>query len=215
MKFLEKHRPIKEDIEALDTDIDIYFGAEVKILPNASSPYSAEVAGEMGFQFAIGGPHIPFLDKWDEAEFVKLQHENHIATCADPLVEVLVHPWWFWKAEFEEKGFPWLTDMKFLPKSVTKELGCAAKETGTAIEINSSAIFANPSYSFAFKAEYVEYLALLAEEGPMFSLSSDSHDISLPAGVAMADAALGEAGISEERVWHPKMEPLHKRMSGS
>ncbi|MGQ9663210.1 MAG: PHP domain-containing protein [Kiritimatiellia bacterium] len=210
LKFLEKHRPIREDIARLtNPNVEVYFGVELNFLPDGTFPYSEEIAEKMGFQFAIGGPHETFLDHWDPKNFVARQHEKHLITCENPLISVLVHPWWFARQEFNRKRFPWLTDMKFLPRSVISELGHAARETNTAIEINACAIFANPAYSFAFKAQYVEYLAALADEGVLFALSSDAHDIAQLAAIPLAEAASREAGIPPERIWHPAMKPLH------
>jgi histidinol phosphatase-like PHP family hydrolase len=209
LKFLEKHPPIKRDIEALDAPIDVYFGTELNFLPDGSFPYSEQVAADTGFQFAIGGPHGPYITEYDEEKMVKRQHDRHIATCEYPLIDVLVHPWWFGKGHFDNLGFPWFDDMSVVPRSMTKELGAAARETGTAIEINACAMFANPNYPFSFKAQYVEYLALLAEQGPMFSLCTDAHDITHLGALPMAEAAVREAGIPQDRIWHPPMEPLY------
>ena len=210
LEFLEKHPPIKKDIEALDAPLDVYFGVELNFLPDGTFPYDEDVARDTGFQFAIGGPHGPYIEEYDAKELVERQHAKHIATCEYPLIDVLVHPWWFGWKTFENLGFPWFDDMSVVPRSVTEELGAAAKETGTAIEINACAMFANPKYPFSFKAQYVEYLALLAEQGPMFSLSTDAHDIAHLGALPMAEAAMKEAGISEDRIWHPDMEPLHR-----
>jgi len=206
---LADHAPILDDIRALETDVEVFFGAELNFTGAGEGfVFSDEIKAEHGFGFGIGGIHAAYLDDYSEEKLVSVQHEHHLRTCRDPLVDVLVHPYWFWKGEFDKRGWPWFTSMKAVPESCARELGAAAKETGTAIEINTAAIFVNPQYDEAFVAEYVDYLAIIAEEGAVFSVGSDAHDIGQLATIEKGWKVVEKLGLSAERVWSPKCEPV-------
>ena len=201
---LEKHRPIKSEIGALGGRVSLRFGVELNFLScRGEFAYDEEV----GFEFAIGGVHSTYLDSYDLVRLIDIQHEHHLLTCRNPLAEVLVHPWWFSRGEFERKGFPWFDDMSVVPEDLTRELGRAARETATAIEINACAIFVNPAYPYRFKAQYVDYLRILAGEGVNFALSTDAHDIAQLSALPLAEAAFRELSLPAERLWRPKASP--------
>lgn len=208
---LPLHRKIREDIEAVGSDagIEVYFGAELNFLEaDGAFAYSEEVREEFGFQFAIGGIHGTYLEKYDIDKLVAIQHRHHLRTCEDPLVQVLVHPYWFGKGEFDTKGFPWFDNMKVVPESMTRELGAAARETGTAIEINACANLVNGQYSASYVEEYVEYLAVLESEGATFAAGSDAHDINSLQKIESAWAVMERLGLSEDRIWRPAGSPF-------
>lgn len=210
-EFLPKHAPILEDIRRLEGGPDVWFGAEVNYDgPDGSFAYDRDIAREHGFQFAIGGIHGTYLQEYDIARIVDIQHRHHLKTCRDPLVEVLVHPYWFGKGEFERKNWPWFTSMKVVPERYVRELGRAARESGTAIEINACANLRNPVFPESYVKEYLEFLAILAEEGPLFSVSSDAHDISHLARIAGSWETAEALGLPPERIWKPACAPMRK-----
>ena len=122
-----------------------------------------------------------------------------------------MHPYWFGKGEFDSKGWPWFDSMEVIPENLTRELGQVAKETGTAIEINGSANLENSAYSSEYVRQYVDYLAILAEEGVVFSVGSDAHDINRLATVQSAWQVIDQLGIPPEQVWRPEGKPLVDR----
>ncbi len=202
---LPKHAPIKDDIAAVETEIDVYFGVELNYTGcDEEFVYDEEIRDSMGFQFAIGGIHGTYLKEYDLDELLKVQHRHHLKTCENPLLSVLVHPYWFGKGEFDHNGWPWFDTMKVVPESMARELGAAAKETGTAVEINGGACLRSKSQEARFAEEYVEYLAVVAEEGPLFSVASDAHDISRLQTVEAAWEAVEKLGLPAERVWKPE-----------
>ena len=138
---VDLHVPILQDIQELeDPGIEIYFGVELNYTGyDQGFAFSQEIAERYGFQFAIGGIHATYLDEYDITRMVDIQHKHHLKTCQDPLVQVLVHPYWFSKGEFDRHGWPWFASMKVGPASYVRELAQASKETGTAIEINGKA----------------------------------------------------------------------------
>lgn len=206
---IDLHRAIREDILALDTTLDVWFGVELNFTgPDAGFVYSDEIRERIGFQFAIGGIHATYLDEYDLKTVVDVQHRHHLKTCADPLVDVLVHPYWFGKGEFGRKGWPWFDTMKAVPERYARELGQVARETGTAVEINACANLVNPAYSDAYVEEYFQYLSVIAEEGATFSVGSDAHGINRLAAVEDAWRLADRLGLGEDRIYKPACAPM-------
>lgn len=211
---LPLHEKIKDDITALpqgDGSMELYFGVELNFLScDGDFAYDEDIRDKTGFQFAIGGIHGTYVDEYDINKIVEIQHRHHLLTCQHPLVDVVVHPWWFSKRPFDDKGWPWFDDMSVVPASMTRELGQVAAETGTAIEINAAAIIICPNYSDRFKEQYVDYLAVLAETGCKFSIGSDAHSRDHFAGLPRAVEAARAAGITEDMIWTPAGEPFRR-----
>lgn len=206
---LPLHLEIRRDIEALDPAIPVYFGVELNYTGcDEAFAFSREIKAEYGFQFAIGGIHDPYVDAYDLKKIVDIQHRHHLKTCADPLVDVLVHPYWFGRRKFDEKGWPWFDSVRVVPEAYARELGQAAKATGTAIEINAEANVCRQVYGEDYVKAYVDYLAVIAAEGPMFSVASDSHDISHLAAITESWRVADLLGLSEDRIWRPAGVPL-------
>ena len=208
---LPRHALIRRDVEQLpaETKVKVFFGVELNFNAcDGDFGFSREVKQRGGFQFAIGGIHGTYLETYDLRKLVDIQQRHHIRTCLDPLVQVLVHPYWFGKGEFDRKGFPWFDTMKAVPESYTRELGRASRETGTAIEINTSANLTNPAHGEDFVKEYFEFLSILADEGAGFSLGSDAHDIRTLAGIETAWKVAERLNLSEDRIWRPGCGPV-------
>ena len=206
---LPDHVPIRKDIAGLDPAINVFFGVELNFLGcDGDLPVSEEIKEQAGFQFTIGGIHGAYIQQYDIEQLVAVQHRHHLLVCANPLVDMLVHPYWFRRGGFNNKGWPWFDTMKAVPDSLARELGQASAETGTAIEINACAIFAGDGYSERFKAEYVDYLAVVADAGATFSLGSDAHDISHLGNIAMVWDIAERLGLSEQQIWRPDTGPL-------
>jgi histidinol phosphatase-like PHP family hydrolase len=207
---LPLHEDIRRDLEALGSPgIDIHFGVELNYMGcDGEFAWSEEVRDQLGFQFAIGGIHGTYLAEYDLKKIVDVQHRHHLATCQNPLVDVLVHPYWFGKGEFDKRGWPWFESMKAVPESYARELGQVAKETGTAIEINGGANIVCPNYSPAYVEEYVAYLAVIAEQGCQFSIASDAHDINKMSHAIAAREVAERIGLTEDRIWRPAAAPF-------
>jgi len=212
LEFLPKHRPILNDIRALsEPGLEVYFGVELNFTGcDEGFAFNTEIKEEYGFQFAIGGIHGTYLKEYDLAKLVEIQHRHHLKTCEDPLVEVLVHPYWFGTREFENNQWPWFASMKAVPDSYVRELGQTARETGTAIEINASTNLEFSRFPESYVKEYIEYLGRLAEEGVTFSPASDSHDINSLQRISSAWKVIEALRIPPERVWRPGVKPLKK-----
>jgi len=213
---LAQHAKIREELEALKPDIDVYFGVELNFYDTTGKfPYSVEAREALGFEFAIGGVHGTYVKDDDgsgdpkeiRATIIALQHAHHLLTCNDPLVDVLVHPWWFARSEFEKKGLKWFDGMGDIPEGLHRELARTARATETAIEVNASAIFLNPHYSDRFKEGYRRYVKLLAEEGVAFAIGSDAHTIGRLGTTQVVEDLLEELAVGEEQVWRPIHPP--------
>lgn len=208
---LDLHLDIKRDIEALDTSIDVYFGVELNYTGcDEDFVLNSEIKEEYGFGFAIGGIHTLYVDAYDLKNIVDIQHRHHLKTCRNPLVDVLVHPYWFSQRDFEGdgRGWPRFDSMAAVPQSYRRELGQVAKETGTAIEINAGGIFHNPDYSKRFINEYMDFLSILAAEGASFLLGSDAHTITGLGVITDAWQAAEELKLPEDRIWFPPCKPM-------
>ncbi len=206
---IERHLPIISDIRALETPLAVYFGVELNFMSaDGDFAFSAEIKERYGFQFAIGGIHGVYTDTYDLKKIIDIQHRHHLATCRNPLVDVLVHPYWFGKYDFDHNQWPWIDSMRPVPESYARELGQTAKETGTAIEINACANLVNPSHSERYVEEYIAFLAVIAETGAMFSVGSDAHDIGQLASVRSAWGVAEKLGLSDDRIWMPPGKPM-------
>ena len=206
---IELHPPIREAIKRLDTELAVYFGVELNFTGRDEGfAFSQEIKEEHGFQFAIGGIHSAYLDQYDLEKLVEIQHAHHLKTCADPLVAVLVHPYWFSYGEFERNGYPWFDSMKAVPEAYAHELGQALKDTGTAVEINAMAMLRTSTHDEEFKKEYLDYLAIVAGEGARFSVGSDAHDISTLESIRDGWQAVEQLGLGEDQIWQPDCEPM-------
>ena len=170
--------------------------------------FNSEIKERYGFQYAIGGIHNTYLEEYDLQRLVDIQHRHHLKTCANPLVDVLVHPYWFVKPQFDRKGWPWFDTMRAVPERYARELGQAARETGTAIEINAASNLENKNFSKQYVEEYIAFLAIIAEEGASFSLGSDAHYIDRLKDIASAWQVAAQLKLTPDRIWLPKCQPM-------
>lgn len=195
---------IKRDIAVVDTHLEVFFGAEISLLDGGGEiPYDEAMRDAIGLQFAIGGPHGAYVDHDDRRKIVQIRHRLQCQFAADPLIDVVVHPWWFGKGEFEQKGFRWFDDMSDIPREFTLEFAETALKHDTAIEVNPNATYENAAYSQRFHEQYKEYIALLNEQGVTFALASDAHNINTLGITRGADTFLEELGVPDERIWTP------------
>jgi len=204
---LDLHARILDDIRATRPGVDVYFGAELNFTScDGEFAFNEGVKATYGFQFAIGGIHATYLNEFDLGKIIDIQHRHHLRACRDPLVDVLVHPYWFSKGEFDRHGWPYVASPEAVPASYARELGQVARQTGTAIEINSMANLHGRGDDVAQR--YFEFLSIVAEQGPMFSVSSDAHDIGHLATVAESWSLADRLGLGEDRIWRPSCEPV-------
>ena len=147
-QFLDEHRKIKRDLAEIESDLEIIFGVEVNVIDQDTGEVSInqQQIDELGFELVIGGVHSSYFDTPDPKAIIDTQHRLMMAVVQNPLVDILVHPWWFPRREFDAGTVAWLTDLALLPDDYVTELGEAAAATGTAIEANGIAILVNDTY---------------------------------------------------------------------
>ena len=209
---IEKNAALIAEIEASRTDIEIYFGAEVGFSHNMRDhPLSQEQKEEHGFQYAIGTHHSTYLKEYDLAKLIDAQHRHHLATCANPAMDVLGHPYRFLRPEFHQKNWPWFDSVSVVPEKLTRELGQTAKETGTAIEINSTSNLVNKFNPNSYFEGYVHYVSILADEGVTFALGSDAHELHEFRTIKLVWEVVDRLGITDDRIWRPDCEPASAR----
>jgi len=204
-EFLDKHFLIKQDLAEVNSDLNIVFGVEVNVIDKDTGQVSIDAAQKekLGFEAVIGGPHSSYFDHADPRGIIDLQHKLMLDVIGNPLVDVLVHPWWFAGREFESGVMAWMTDLRQLPAEYVAELGETAAAHNTAIEANGSAIFTNSYYGPAFIEGYKQYLYDLASYGAKIAIGSDAHDIGKMPDCQVAGRAVREAGITEDQLWIP------------
>jgi histidinol phosphatase-like PHP family hydrolase len=67
---------------------------------------------------------------------------------------------------------------------------------------------ANPTYIEKYVRGYYDYLYLLDEEGVVFSMGSDAHDISELVKIKPCREFIEKANVPDERIWRPECRPL-------
>lgn len=206
-EFLPQHMLIKRDLAALSSTMDIFFGVEVNVINKDTGAVSIDQGQieEAGFELVIGGPHASYFEKPDKPAIIDLQHRLMLQVIENPLVDVLVHPWWFGGGEFRPGGpMEWLTDMSQIPEWHAKEIGAAAAANDTAVEANWSAFFTEGQYGQAFKESYPPYIATIAAQGAKISISTDAHDINKLDGIHAMMDLLESVGITGDKLFVPE-----------
>jgi histidinol phosphatase-like PHP family hydrolase len=185
---------------------NIIFGVEVcEIDHNGKTLLTKELIDDLGIELVIGGVHETHLGPGIETNHIaNRQFVHQSMMMVNPLIEILVHPWWLDKAEFERKHFPWPEDMSFIPIQRTKDLANASKRYGTYIEISTMSGLCNADVSESFRAGYLDYYKLLYEHGALFALGSDAHELSEMRSYDFARRMVAEIGIDENRLYKPK-----------
>lgn len=203
-------RAIREDLRHYEGPLQITWGVELTVADADAGTLTADEATvkEFRWEFVIGGPHGRYGET-DPDAIIATQHRLMLATMRNPLVDALVHPWWFSRREFEPEGaMAWFTDMSRIPQWHVEELAEVAVETGTAIEMNADAILFQETYTERFLDDYLAYMARLCELGVTFTVSSDAHDISKVEEAKAAGRFLADAGVPDERIVVPKATRL-------
>lgn len=203
-EFLDKHFLIKRDLAEAQTHLDVRFGVEVNVIADDGTlSITPEEKERAGFEFVIGGVHGPWLEEGDVGALMRRQHEMMMRAIQQPLLDVLVHPYWFPKGELDKRSLPWPDDLSDVTATMRSELAAASRELGVAIEVNAEAIFCAGIYSDRFKQDYAQFLGDLYVEGATFSVASDAHDISHLGSTRVVEHVLESIGVEDHRVWVP------------
>lgn len=208
-QHLEAQHQIREDLRRYEGPVAVTWGVECTIAdPEAGTlTVTEELVVQMQYDFVIGGPHGRY-EETEPEKIIETQHRLMLATVRNPIVDSLVHPWWFSRLEWERGTMNWFEDMSLIPQWHVEELAAACVETGTAIEMNAGGILYHPHYSDKMVADYSDYLAALCELGATFTLCSDAHDISNLERAKDAAQFLADAGVPDEQIAVPEPSEL-------
>jgi histidinol phosphatase-like PHP family hydrolase len=207
----EKHLLIAEDIAKLETNVGVYFGVELDYLGyDGQFAYNEEIKERIGYQFAIGGIHDLYVDEYDLKKIIDIQHMHHLKTCKNPLVSVLVHPFWLSLTPFVHNNWPIVNPLKSLPESHIKELAQVARDTGTAIEMSANSCLLK-NFGEDFPKYYEEYVGMLAAEGAVFSFGSDAHNIGTLKNIEVCFDVSKKLGLDEKQIWQPDFKPINSK----
>jgi histidinol phosphatase-like PHP family hydrolase len=206
LEQLEAFKFIKADIEAVETPIKVYFGTELNFQGcDGEFAYSDSIHEEYGFEVVIGGIHSTYTDTESKRELLDLQHRHFMRTLEDPLLDVLVHPFWFPRKEVEFHSPLWWEEfIAEIPQEYIDAWAETSRKNRCAIELNVDAIFFYPVMSAQFKANYVDMVQRLQEAGAVFSVASDSHDINQLGATDYAEGLMDGLRIPEEQRWTPE-----------
>jgi histidinol phosphatase-like PHP family hydrolase len=171
---------------------------------------SDALMAELSPAYVIGEVAGPLGAPLERDAVIRQCHRQNMFLACHPAVDVVAHPWRWQGAWLDGKGMysslPWFDDFAAIPMSMHDELAAAAKEHGTAIEINARAILANPRYPERFKNQYLDYLAYLRDAGVTFSVASDSHHTGYDDQLKLIEPQLRALGLTEGELWRPDKE---------
>ncbi|MBN1675485.1 MAG: hypothetical protein JXR37_30875 [Kiritimatiellae bacterium] len=157
----------------------------------------------LGVEYVIGAAHWPMYVPIEREPMVRSFHRQQMFLAANPLVDIVAHPWWWrggWNGATPAER-PWFGAFSRIPASMHEEFAAALRQNGKAAEINLAAILGNPFYPAEFKREYGAYLAGLKEAGVTFSMGSDYHNAESHVDFDATAALLDSLGIRDEDLW--------------
>ena len=183
----------------------LLFGVEVcEVGSDGATLLTKAIAEELGFEVIIGGVHeTHMLQGASLLDMAYRQHRHHLMMMENPLIDILVHPWWLDAEEFEKLGIAWPADMSFIPEELTAALGRASRQTGTYIEISTMSGLCNRGVSAQFREDYLDYYRVLNREGALFAIGTDTHELSEMETFSTAVSFMRDIGIDEDRLWQP------------
>ena len=174
-----------------------------------------EHIAEFGIEYVVGGAHWPMYVPVTREAMIREYHRQNMFLAAHPLVDIVAHPWW-WMGHWQNPDgtyttLPWFDDFNHIPRSVHDEFAAAARQHGTAVEINIDANLLNRGYPHRFGEQYMEYLAGLKAKGVTFSLGSDCHKAHYDVDFDRAFAMMESVGITDEELWRlpPRAASAH------
>jgi len=203
-QHLEAQEAIREALPAYDGPLAVTWGVEGTIADaeTGAITVTADHVERFGYDYVIAGPHGRY-NETDPDAIIATNHRLMLATVRNPIVDVLVHPWWFSRVEWDKGTMTWFDDMSRIPESHVEELAEACVETGTAVEMNAGAIIHHARYSERLIDDYRDYMAALCERGVNFTVCSDAHDISHLERASDAAQFLADAGVPDDRIVAP------------
>ncbi len=202
---LERFEYIKSDIEKVQTDVEVFFGVELNYISRSGGfAYNKKIHDDFGFKVVIGGAHSSYTDSDDPGEIIRIQDEIFMKTFENPLLDVLVHPFWFPGGEVKMRPpVFWENLIQAIPDKLISRWAKASARNNCAVEANAKAVFFNSAYSEKFKISYIDFLKRLAGEKALFVAGSDAHDINAMGKSFYIEGLFAALGIRDEALWEP------------
>ena len=204
----EKNRLIREELRRTDPgELEVFFGCEQNILNmDGEVAVTEEVKKREGFEIVVGGVHSTWFNDGEATieHIIERQNDLMCKAAANPVIDVLVHPWWFGQGQFKAQLEGRFKSLGQVPDELTCRLAEVCVANDTAIELNMAAIFLYPLTSDAYKESYKAYIARFVELGCSISLSTDAHRITELDSIGLGERILDEIGLPKSRVWKPK-----------
>ncbi|NSW57350.1 MAG: PHP domain-containing protein [Armatimonadetes bacterium] len=203
---LPAFRFIREDISKVETGIDLFFGVELNFQGcDGEFAYNQQIHDDWGFEVVIGGIHSTYTDSLDMKLVLDIQHRHFMKTLENPLLDVLVHPFWFGRNEVAARPPEWWEELiATIPDSHIDAWATASAKNRCAIELNVDAIFYYPPMSKGFQAAYIDFVERLKDAGAIFSVGSDAHDITKVARTDYAEGLLDAMRVPENQIFRPE-----------
>lgn len=165
---------------------------------------AAELA-RLGVEYVVAGTHWPMYVPMAREAVIRDYHRQNMFLATHPLVTIVAHPWWWmghWQAEDRSyPAEPWFDDFRAIPASMHDEFAAAALQHGKVVEINLCAQLLHPGYPERYKAQYLDYLAMLKARGVPLSIGSDCHNPRYDIDFPRAEAMLATVEITDGDCW--------------
>lgn len=204
----EQNKLIRDELEQTDPgDLEVFFGCEVNIQSlDCELVIDEKQKREEGFELVVGGVHSTWFGDGEATVMQIIERQNDLMckAAANPVIDVLVHPWWFPRSQFESQLGARFASMSMVPDELTCRLAEICIENDTAVELNTSAVFTYELTSDEFKKSYEAYMARFVELGCDIALATDAHGIGKLESVMIGERVIEEIGIPESQVWRPK-----------
>jgi histidinol phosphatase-like PHP family hydrolase len=208
---LAKNRLIRDELERTDPgELEVYFGCELNVQDlDGSLPLTEAQVREERFELVLAGVHGTWC-RPGEAPLTQIMERQTDLMCkvaAQPLVDVLVHPWWIPASQFQGDLADRFRSLDQVPDELTRRMVETCNEHGTAVELNAAALWSHPHTSDEFKASYTGYLAKWVELGATVALSSDAHRFPHFDQLLLCEKMAEEVGLPDAQVWRPARAP--------
>ncbi|RKY69299.1 MAG: hypothetical protein DRP97_05465 [Candidatus Latescibacterota bacterium] len=195
---LSTYEKVREEVDRIsEPGLSVFVGAEVECL-DASGKLLAGAEIARMVEYILAAPdHYPLGLVNDPPEekraLLDYHHRTMMNLLEHPLVSAIAHPY--------HAFLEMLPDLSEETEGVFRDEARKAKETGTAIELNGS-VFLSRKYSGEALKAYERFVEILAEEGAMLFLGSDSHCLENVGKVP--NDLFEKLGISESQIWLPE-----------
>ena len=195
---LSTYEKVREEVDRIsEPGLSVFVGAEVECL-DASGKLLAGAEIARMVEYILAAPdHYPLGLVNDPPEekraLLDYHHRTMMNLLEHPLVSAIAHPY--------HAFLEMLPDLSEETEGVFRDEARKAKETGTPIELNGS-VFLSRKYSGEALKAYERFVEILAEEGAMLFLGSDSHCLENVGKVP--NDLFEKLGISESQIWLPE-----------